>query len=315
MVLSTVRTYEGPEDYETAFVGARVEVLPIRRGAFTASVARIAFDRLRIARSEESAPRIRHVTQNPARAFVTFLNAPGPEIIADGVEMPANGVLRHNLGHVYHERSSGPTSWGTMSLPIAEMVAAGIAIGGCDLTPPRDTLRVTPAPTAIARLRRLHATAIRLAETESQTIAHAEVARAMEQSLIDAMVNCLSTQGSKEETWAQRCHETIMRRFRRVLDEHPDRALYIPEICAAISVPDRTLRLCCEEHLGMGPKKYLQLRRLALAHRAFKKADPQSTTVTEIATQYGFWHFSRFAEAYRSAFGELPSTTLNRPPN
>ena len=105
-----------------------------------------------------------------------------------------------------------------------------------------------------------------------------------------------------------------MRRFRRVLEENPSQSLYLLEICKAIGVSDRTLRLCCQEHLGMGPKRYLLLRRMGLARRALREASPLEATVTEIATRWGFWHFGRFAGAYRSLFGEMPSATLHRPP-
>ena len=313
MPSSTVRTYPDPERYETAFVGARVEVLPTRRGAFTARSVRIVFDRLWIAVGKESGPCLKHLTQAPTRAFVTFLTESGPEVLIDGLAMPPTGLMRHCPAHTYHERSSGPTDRGAMSLPIEDMVAAGIAIAGYDLTPPRDSLRITPPLAAMTRLLRLHAEATSLAEAEPAVVTHPEVARALEQSLVEAMVQCMGDPEPGEETWAHRCHEIIMRRFRRTLDENPDRALYIPEICAAVGVPERTLRLCCQEHLGMGPKKYLMLRRINLAQRALRTAVPDVTTVTEIATQYGFWHFGRFSAAYRSAFGELPSTTLSRP--
>jgi AraC-like DNA-binding protein len=62
----------------------------------------------------------------------------------------------------------------------------------------------------------------------------------------------------------------------------------------------------------MGPKRYLLLRRLQLARRALREAAHDATTVTEVATRYGFWHFGRFAGEYRSLFGESPSATLHR---
>jgi AraC-like DNA-binding protein len=60
------------------------------------------------------------------------------------------------------------------------------------------------------------------------------------------------------------------------------------------------------------PKHFLLMRRMQFARRDLGKADPNATTVTEVATRYGFWHFGQFAGEYKSIFGELPSVTLAR---
>jgi hypothetical protein len=124
------------------------------------------------------------------------------------------------------------------------------------LTRPKQTLIVTPAPSAMARLQRLHATAAGLADDAPEIIAHPEAARSLEQALIQAMADCLATREGRKNTLAQGQHAIVMRRFRRVVEENPKEPLYIPEICKAIRVSPRALLLCCQEHLGMGPKRY-----------------------------------------------------------
>src|SRR5262249_24577851 len=172
---------------------------------------------------------------------------------------------------------------------------------------------VTPPPSAISKLQRLHAAAGRLAEEAPEIIANPDAAYGLEQALVEAMVGCLGISEARADSVAQRQHELIMRRFRRVVEERPGQPLYIPEICKAIRVSERTLRVCCQEQLGVGPKRYLLLRRLHLARRALRDGTADATTVTEIATRYGFWHFGRFAGEYQSLFGEPPSSTLYRP--
>jgi AraC-like DNA-binding protein len=221
--------------------------------------------------------------------------------------------MRYSEGQSYYRRSSGFASYGSMSLPVADMVAAGAVLAGLDLTPPKDALTHTPAPRAMAKLQRLHAAAGQLAEDAPEIIAHPEAARSLEQALIEALVGCLGIGEVREDRSAQRHHSQIMRRFRSAVEEDPDQPMYIPELCAAIAVSDRTLRVCCQEQLGMSPKRYLLLRRMHLARRALRDGFPGATTVTEIATQYGFWQFGRFAGEYKSLFGEAPSATLHRP--
>ena len=64
-----------------------------------------------------------------------------------------------------------------------------------------------------------------------------------------------------------------MARFEEFLEANPDQPLYLAEICAAIGVAERTLRICCEQHLGMGPIRYLFLRRMHLVRQALLR-DP-----------------------------------------
>lgn len=54
------------------------------------------------------------------------------------------------------------------------------------------------------------------------------------------------------------------------------------EICAALEIPSRTLRTCCKAHLGMGPLRYLRLRRMQLVRRALMPLLVQSTDLTVI---------------------------------
>src|SRR5258708_1988964 len=139
-----------------------------------------------------------------------------------------------------------------------------------------------------------------------------EVPRALEQHLIHVMGGGLAEGAAVETSTGGRRHDAIVARFEAFLEANPDRPLYLPEICAAIGVAERTLRASCEEHLGIGPIRYLTLRRMHLVRRALLRPDPSKATVTRIVTDHGFWELGRFSVAYRTLFGESPSETLRR---
>jgi AraC-like DNA-binding protein len=318
MPSSAVRRFSDPDDYAAAIRGSQAEVTVLGRGQFAAKLARIDLHRLWMQRLSDNLQRIGHVAVGATmgrRAVVSFRTAPGPRLLWGGSEMHPTNIVRHSEGESSFQRSSGSFSWGSMSLPVEDMAFLGTTIAGCDLTPPKQSLIVTPAPSATARLQRLHAAAGHLAETAPEIIANPDAARGLEQALIEAMVDCLGGAQGRENTLAQGQHAIVMRRFRRVIEENPEQSLFIPEICKAIGVSGRTLRQCCQEQLGVSPKHYLLLRRMHLTRRALRTAAPDAATVTDLATRYGFWQLGRFAVEYRSLFGETPSTTLHRRPD
>ena len=144
-----------------------------------------------------------------------------------------------------------------------------------------------------ARLRRLHAQICRLAETKSKTLSHSEVARAMEQGLIQALVACLTTASAQTEGYANRHHARIMIRFEEVLADRLSRPLNIPELCELIVVSDRTLRSSCAEFLGMSPTQYVLLRRLKEVRRELRDARLDMVSVAEVARRFGFAELGR----------------------
>jgi len=314
MPSSAIRTFTDPDEYAAAIRGTKAEMMVLGRGHFDAKHTRIELHRLRMQRFSDNLPRIAHSAAVTGRAIINFRIRSGPSMLAGGVELEPTNIMRHNDGQDAFQRSSGFACWGSMSLPVEEMVSAGVAIAGCDLTPPRDMLVVTPPTSAMAKLQRLHAAAAQLAENAPEIIAHPEAAHGLEQALIKAVVDCLGDGNIREDKSAQRNHAIIMRRFRRTVEENPDQTLYISELCAAAGASDRSLRACCQEHLGMSPTRYLWLRRMHMARRALRMANPAAATVTEIATNYGFWELGRFSVAYRSLFGELPSASLRQAP-
>jgi AraC-like DNA-binding protein len=199
-----------------------------------------------------------------------------------------------------------------LSLPPAQLVACSKALTGLDITSPPVGRLLRPSRTAAARLLRLHSKACHLAETRRELIAHPEVSRALEQELLHALVNCLTGDDVKGDQEAWRHHASLMVRFEDELAKNTAGRFKIPQLCAAIGVPERTLRVCCAEFLGVSPSRYLLLRRLNMARSALLRADPRAASVAEIARTFQFSELGRFAVVYRDVFGESPSTTLRR---
>ena len=87
---------------------------------------------------------------------------------------------------------------------------------------------------------------------------------------------------------------------------------YLSELCKASNVSERTLQYAFRDILGMSPLTYLHRLRLHRARDELRKANSGSSSVTDVAINWGFWHFSEFSRAYKNCFDELPSETLRQ---
>lgn len=84
----------------------------------------------------------------------------------------------------------------------------------------------------------------------------------------------------------------------------------VTDLSRMAGVSERTLRAAFHDVIGVSPKRYAIAQRLQAAHQALCSADPDTTTVTDVAMMYGFFELGRFAGRYRHTYGEVPSETL-----
>jgi AraC-like DNA-binding protein len=97
---------------------------------------------------------------------------------------------------------------------------------------------------------------------------------------------------------------------RRALDfiaENAHRPITVDDVAAAVHISTRGLQYAFRRALDTTPAESLRQARLDGAHRDLRSGVPSS--VAAVARRWGFSHPSRFAAAYRGAYGVLPSVT------
>lgn len=105
-------------------------------------------------------------------------------------------------------------------------------------------------------------------------------------------------------------HSQLIKQAEKIMIENLNYPWTIQDLCEKLYVSQRTLRYAFQECLGVPPMAYLKIQRLKQVRHQLKASDPNQTTVTGIAIQWGFWHMGKFAQDYRKMFGECPSETL-----
>jgi AraC-like DNA-binding protein len=313
MSWSRIVSFSDPFCYQSAFFpSAKIELLPTAKGKFCAELTQVSMNKLWMHSAHEELPRVFVGVTGSHRAAIGFLTRPNqPTPLHCGTAVSPEDIIVTDTDLMYRKTEAN-CDWGAISLPKDDLDARCQILTGRGYAGPSLKHLVRPAPDLMARLLKIHEMVGQLARITPDVLSLAEVSRALEEELVRLMIRCLNEGESSRMTTGGLRHDTIIVRFAEFLEAHPDRPLYLTEICAAIGVAERTLRAACEEHLGMGPIRFLSLRRLHLVNRALRQADPLTTTVTRVATDHGFWELGRFSVAYRALFGESPSETLRR---
>ena len=174
-------------------------------------------------------PRIAYVSLEPALVFVTFPTTVDPPPVWGGVDVQSGNIMFHSRGERLHQRMRGPCLWSLIALRPRDLQDYGGALSGKPLPVPSTGRVLRPPPRDASRLQRLHAQACRLAETRPKILAHPEVARAIEQDLIQALITCLTAAEALDGGAAKRHHAHIMLRFEEAMAENPSRPRRVAE--------------------------------------------------------------------------------------
>jgi len=104
----------------------------------------------------------------------------------------------------------------------------------------------------------------------------------------------------------------LMGEAQRWIRRNLDAPLKIPQLAHELGVSDRWIRSCFRAALGIGPYRCALLQKLQSVRGDLQQGPAGPRAVTIAAQRHGFQNLSRFAEQYRSHFGENPSATLGR---
>jgi AraC family ethanolamine operon transcriptional activator len=127
--------------------------------------------------------------------------------------------------------------------------------------------------------------------------------------MVSTWVGAMASRGERHEALSSTDRWRVVRRAEDYLADRLDDTIRMDELCGAAHTTLSRLERAFREVLGISPRRYLTLRRMAAARAELLAAQP-GTTVTGTAMRWGFFHLGRFAEEYATLFAELPSQTL-----
>jgi AraC-like DNA-binding protein len=311
MASVATRSFDDPDLYFSAIRAMKGSgfVLP-KRGVFGAELARVEFDSLWLQSGRETIAGSGHISVDVDRRPIGFLTHDGSlPIVVSGGELPTDNLIFYSPGATHYQCHSGGVYWSAMSLSPQDLDDASRRITDQTISIPSSTQHIKPPTAEFSRLKSLHREAILLGQSSIEVLTNSVSARHLEHNLTLAMIACLTAGEEKRFHRAWYRHKHIMDRFEQWIEAHPDQPAHLLEVCADLDISARSLTLCCRDHLGMSPMRYLWLRRMNLARRELQEAQAPET-VTTIALSFGFSHLGRFSVEYRTLFGELPSQTL-----
>jgi AraC-like DNA-binding protein len=315
MPTSTIAVFSEPKAFESALQqGCSVELLITGHGKFRARLISIVLPQIRMLQATEWLSRIAAVSVAPGSMLVFLPSEPQSAQKFGGAAPLADEIMTVTPGEPLHTWTIGSCSWGIISVSVKELIGFGRSLVGRKFSLPPGVCRLRPSRGSLQSLVALFNAAMRLTKAQpSRPVETEGAARGLEQEVIRVLIACFSTATKQADQETHR-YTTIMSSLDKLLRTHPDEILYTSGICVTLGISAKTLRACCQQHVGVSPGRYIHLLGMRRVHHELANAHLGRDSVSEIAKRHGFNATGWFAAAYRRQFGELPSATLRRIP-
>jgi AraC family transcriptional regulator, ethanolamine operon transcriptional activator len=298
------------EELAQAVPGAKVSISSAAAPSFEGRIFYVDLDGVRLNMAEVSQPIVTVAGDRVATSTACIVANRACSVNGDGLRAEEMAVVRS--GEPYTLRTAGAARVHSFALqptlfaafPELELPFGPSAVQGGG----RWTSGTEGARQRFAKLNRSIFAAL---DARPETLKCAEARISLRSSMLDAIAGIGDLGSYRVDRGAVRRHSTIMLRLERAIAEVDYRPVDIGDLCRATGSSRRSLEAVIRQRTGRSLHDYMRSLRLCRA-RELLCHPTRETSVTDVAFRLGFWHLSRFANAYVSAFGELPSVTLRK---
>jgi len=301
-------------DESALLVGDRPRHVQISRGPLQGQADQIQFDKcaLRIG-SLSQTMKIEVEFPRDRATFGLALDARQP-IRLLGKSFASHDLTLFGPGEEIDALFSAGSRWVTFNLPLEDFTQETAVISENPRVPvPRGGPLFRANEQSLTRLRGLLQRVEKLMQGPLQLSGDDQWRRNVERELTNGFFGLLDN-----ATLLERGHtEARLPSARRVvqeaeatLDEEEAPIPPIADLCRKLGVSRRTLERAFQDALGVSPSAYFRIRALNAVRRKLLTMEPEPGIIARLALDQGFWHLSRFAQAYRAQFGERPVDTL-----
>lgn len=211
--------------------------------------------------------------------------------------------------------TDGPVRWAALQIPTPVWECMTDEFGAPDSARRRGNMEMVKlAPAARRALHQALRDAIALLRDYPRLAEMPQISQTVRQSLVQAFARAaLQPELGAATPVPGFLHGRVVKAAEDFLHANPEMLLlHVADLCRAARVSERTLRNAFNEAFGMGPMRYLRIRRLNQVRGLLLNPQGAIASVTEAAMRLEFFDLGRFARDYRGLFGEKPSETWTR---